>query len=123
MESHQTPGAESGHQEHQEAQKKYPATLEEAIQQGYPMPPSKDEESDLREKYPDAFWPTVETRARVGEVVAGGQRLQELPRIGGLGRIVRGKHKNIGKGALREILSGGRENVRFLTDPDSHFEE
>jgi hypothetical protein len=123
----------------------YPATLEEAIAQGYEVPESADEEAMLherypeafapttetragadeeamlRKRYPEAFWPTLPTRRRVATAVGRIPGLPELPRISGAGRIIKGKYGKHGRTAGREISSAGAETITFLTDPNSHF--
>jgi hypothetical protein len=87
------------------------------------MPQPVDEESVLRERYPEAFWPTIATRRHVDTAVCGILGLPELPRISGTGRIIKGKYGKHGRTAGREISSAGAETITFLTDPSSHFED
>lgn len=63
MESHQTPGTEP---EPQQVQEEYLATLEEAVRQGYPMPPDV-----FLERYPEAFDQSSVEDTEAGDDVGG----------------------------------------------------
>ena len=116
MGSHQAPEtAPETAPEPQSIQEEYPATLREAIEQGYPPP--VDEEGDLRKRYPEAFSPVTEMRA-TGATERIGRR-SRLPELVGTHRFVQGRLETWRKTTVAQLRLEKARGIEFFTGENS----